>query len=575
MSLLRRGLSVGVLMLSCHVSLAQTTSTQSRPNILLILADDMGFSDIGCYGGEAKTPNLDALAADGLKFTQFYNGARCCPTRASLLTGLYAHQTGMGHMTHKDQGYPGYRADLNNQCATIAEVLSDAGYRTYMVGKWHINKNEKPAGPKYNWPLQRGFEKYYGIIWGSGSFFNPAICRGNTWYSRDNDPEYHSDNYYFTNALTDNAVTYLQQHEKESPGKPFFLYAAYTAAHWPMQALESDIAKYKGRFDAGYNKLREERVKKLRALGLMKPEWEPAPTAENWDTVKNREWELRCMEVYAAMIDSMDQGIGKIVAELKRENKLDNTLILFLQDNGACEEDVGRRPGKNDPNATFPPLRPEQVPVVRPPRQTRDGHAVGFGTGVMPGGENSWIAYGRGWANVSNTPFREYKHWTHEGGIATPLIVHWPQVIDKARRDSWVNVPGHIIDVMATCVDAAGTTYPTERKGEKIKPLQGVSLVPVFKGQQLKRAEPLFWEHESNRAVREGKWKLVAFADKPWELYDMEADRTEMHDLAQKQPDRVKELAAKWDAWAARADVLPLGGWKDPATSETQPAKTE
>lgn len=557
-------------MLCVHTGTCANESPQQRPNVLLIMSDDMGFSDLGCYGGEARTPNLDTLAANGVRFTQFYNGARCCPTRASLLTGLYAHQTGVGHMTHNDRGWPGYHAELNNQCATIAEVLGDSGYRTYMVGKWHVNRHERPDGPKYNWPLQRGFEKYYGIIWGSSSFFDPAICRGNTWYSRESDPEYKPEKFYLTNAFTDNAIMFLQQHDEESPGKPFFMYVAYTAAHWPMHALEEDIAKYKGRFDAGYDKLREERVKRLREKGLINPAWDIGPTAEKWENVQNREWELRCMEVYAAMIDSMDQGIGKIVAELKRQGQLENTLIMFLQDNGGCAEEMGRKPDNVDPNNRLSPLKPEQLPVGdRHPRQTRDGRPVQHGPAIMPGSDNSYIAYGRGWANVSNTPFREYKHWVHEGGISSPLIVHWPKGIAEAQRNKLASDPAHIIDIMATCVDVVHATYPSERKRVKITPMEGISLRPALHGEHLQRSEPLFWEHEGNRAVRESKWKLVAKEDQPWELYDMEADRTEMHDLANDKPELVRELSDKWDKWAARANVLPLGAWKTNAPHET------
>lgn len=535
---------------------------QQRPNVLIILSDDMGFSDLGCYGGEAQTPNLDALAANGLRFTQFYNGARCCPTRASLLTGIYAHQAGMGHMTWADQGADGYRGDLNNKCVTIAEVLRDAGYATYAVGKWHISFSARPQDSNHNWPLQRGFDKYYGLIWGSASYFDPAICRGNTWYSCESDPEYKPEQYYFTNAVTDNAITFLQQHDKATPDKPFFMYMAYTAAHWPMQALEKDIAKYKGRFDTGYDKLRKERVERLRKLGLMDPRWEAGPTALKWEDVKQREWELRCMEVYAAMIDCMDQGIGRVVAELKKEGKLDNTLILFLQDNGGCAELNGRQASTTGPLETFRPLPPAKLPIKGQLKQTRDGRPVRSGPDAMPGGPDTWVAYGEGWANVSNTPFREYKHWVHEGGISTPLIAHWPAGIPKSRSNKWVSDPGHIIDLMATCVDLAKTTYPAERKGQKIVPMQGISLLPAFEGKPLQRPQPLCWEHEGNRAIRDGKWKLVAKTDMPWELYDMESDRTEMHDVAAANPDLVKTLAAKWDAWAERSNVLPLGTWK-------------
>lgn len=268
------------------------------------------------------------------------------------------------------------------------------------------------------------------------------------------------------------------------------------------------------------------------------------------------------MEVYSAMLDDMDQGVGRIIKELKREKQFDNTLIFFLQDNGGCAEDTGRKPLKHPYPAHPKPMKPDQLQMIAQPHQTRDGRPVHRGPGVMPGGADTFIAYGENWANVSDTPFREYKHWVHEGGISTPLIVHWPDGIAKSRDGALERQPGHIIDIMATCVDVSGAKYFSERNGQKIKPLQGVSLVPALAGKDLGRKEPLFWEHEGNRAVRDGKWKLVAKENQPWELYDMELDRTEMHDLAREQPERVKKMSAQWDAWAARCDVLPLGAWR-------------
>jgi arylsulfatase len=561
---LKRQLTLAFAAILCTTSptFAQDSTSETRPNVLLILADDVGYSDLGCYGGEVATPNLDALAADGLRFTQFYNTARCCPTRASLLTGLYPHQAGMGHMTETDHGVDGYRGDLNKQCVTIAEVLKDSGYRTYAIGKWHISSSARPNGPQYNWPLQRGFQKYYGTIWGAASYFDPGICRGNTWYSRDNDPEYKSDDYYFTDALGDNAVQFLEQHQTESPGKPFFLYTAFTAAHWPLMAREKDIAKYKGRFDAGYDTLRHERLKRMQKFGIIDPKWDLSPTVGDLSTVKNREWELRCMEVYAAMLDRLDQNVGKLITELKKSGQYDNTLILFLQDNGACAEDIGREATPTQSSKPAHPLQPDEITAGGHPQQTRDGKPMRSGVGVMPGGPDTYISYGKSWANVSDTPFREYKHWVHEGGIATPLIAHWPKGIPKKMNNSLVAEPSHLIDIMATCVDLAHANYPTERDGNKIVPLQGVSLKPLLTGGNFKRPQPIFWEHEGNRAVREGKWKLVAKENQPWELYNMENDRTEMHDLAAAQPDRVKQMAAQWDDYAAKSNVLPLGAWK-------------
>jgi arylsulfatase len=534
----------------------------ARPNILLIMSDDMGFSDLGCYGGEIQTPNLDRLAANGIRFTQFYNNARCCPTRASLLTGLYPHQAGVGHMT-ADQGYEGYRGQLNRQCVTIAEALRPAEYRTYMCGKWHVCRDIRPNGDRSDWPIQRGFEKFYGTITGGGSFYDPTtLCRQNKLITPENDPEYRPKQFYYTDAISDNAVRFLEQHAKESPEKPFFLYVAYTAAHWPMHALEKDIAKYRGKYDAGYEPIRGARFERERNLGLIGKNVALSREAGSWDDAKDKAWEARCMEVYAAMVDCMDQGIGRIVEQLRKENQLDNTVIMFLEDNGGCAEPMGRTDRSGKPPANLKPFGPDDLqPQIWPPMQTRDGRWVRSGEGVMPGPPDTYVAYGRNWANVSNTPFREYKHWVHEGGISTPLIIHWPAGIRERRRNKLETQPGHVVDIMASCVDLAGDQYPSERNGEKIKPMEGVSLVPAFGGRSLKRKQPLFWEHEGNRAVRAGDWKLVGKENRPWELYDMSRDRSETDDLAQKHPDRVKELAAAWDAWAARANVLPLGAW--------------
>jgi arylsulfatase len=537
----------------------------SRPNILLIMSDDMGFSDLGCYGSGINTPNLDKLASEGVRFTQFYNGARCCPTRASLMSGLYAHQAGIGHMM-EDHGKPGYRGNLNRNCATIAEVMKANGYNTMMCGKWHLTHFAKPDGNNSNWPVQRGFEKFYGTIAGGGSFYDPTtLCRQNTYITPENDPGYKPrEKFYYTEALSDNAVRFIQQQKQESPDKPFFMYLAYTAAHWPMHALEKDIAKYKGKFDSGYEPVRKARMEKLKKLGIIDANWEMSPQFGDWNSVTNKAWEARCMEVYAAMIDNMDQGIGRIIAQLNKDGQLDNTLIFFLEDNGACAEPMGRNVPTDQPTRKPKPFGPDDLqPKVWPPMQTRDGRWVRRGPGVMPGPEDTYVAYGQAWANVSNTPFREYKHWVHEGGISTPLIVHWPKGIPKSRDGKLETQPGHLIDIMATCVDVSGGKYPTELNGNKIKPMEGVSLQPAFSGKSLNRKTPIFWEHESNRAVRDGKWKLVADENQPWELYDMEKDRTEMHDLAAEHPDIVKKMSAQWDAWAARADVLPLGAWHD------------
>ena len=562
--------SVKSALLFLMVAICGVASGKTQPNVLLIMSDDMGFSDLGCYGSGIETPNLDSLAREGVRFTQFYNMGRCCPTRASLMTGLYPHQAGIGHMM-EDRGHDGYRGILNKNCATIAEVMKGNGYRTYMCGKWHLSRFLDPKGNISAWPVQRGFEQFYGTINGGGSFYDPtSLCRQNTFITPENDPEYKpKEKFYYTEALSDNAVRFLQQHGKESPDKPFFMYLAYTAAHWPMHALERDIAKYKGKFDNGYEPVRKARFEKLKQLGFLDAKWDLSPQAGDWSKIENKKWEARCMEVYAAMIDNMDQGIGKIIAQLKADGQFDNTLIFFLQDNGGCAENMGRTIPTDQPTTTPKPMGKDELqPKIWPPMQTRDGRWVRRGPGVMPGPEDTYMGYGRDWANVSNTPFREYKHWVHEGGIGTPLIVHWPAGIPKSRNGKLETQPGHLIDIMATCVDVSGAKYPAELNGNKIRPMEGVSLQPAFKGKSLQRKQPIFWEHEGNRAVRDGKWKLVAKENQPWELYDMERDRTEMHDLAAKNSQRAQEMAAQWDRWAARANVLPFGAWKGKAAGK-------
>ncbi len=536
--------------------------TIERPNIIYIMADDMGFSDIGCYGSEISTPNLDALAADGIRFTQFYNTARCCPTRACLLTGLYPHQAGVGHMM-EDRGYEGYRGDLNRNCVTIAEVLRSAGYRTYMTGKWHVTRVARSQGKldKHNWPLQRGFERYYGTIHGAGSFFDPnTLTRDNTFISPYADPEYQPKQFYYTDAISDHAARFIREHHQQSSDRPFFLYVPYTAAHWPMHALEKDIAKYEGKYDAGYQAIRDARYRRMIELGIVNKaatvNW---PIPDEWKELKYKEWDVRNMQVYAAMIDNMDQGVGRIVKALRETGQLDNTLLCFFQDNGGCAEEYGRG-GKGRPRAAQPELAPLPDDYIQPdmtPKQNRAGFKMRTGKGSMAGPDDTAIGYGRGWATVSNTPFREYKHWVHEGGISTPLIVHWPAVVK--RKGELEPTPGHLIDLMATAVDVSGADYPeTFHDGQKITPMEGRSLVPVFLGNGINR-EAIYWEHEGNRAIRVGNWKLVAKGARgAWELYNIAKDRSEQNDLAANQPDRVERMTAMWQAWAQRAHVLPL-----------------
>ncbi|HUR58724.1 MAG TPA: arylsulfatase, partial [Opitutaceae bacterium] len=454
-------------------------ATDAKPNIIVILSDDMGYSDLGCFGGEINTPNLDRLASGGLRFTQFYNTARCCPTRASLLTGLYPHQAGVGYMTDR-AAYSAnaminewYAGDLRPDTNTLGEAMRANGYRTYAIGKWHVTKNIEDDGARDNWPLQRGFDRYYGVLPGAANFFKPVhVTRDNTRIDPLQDPEYPTKDFYLTDAFSDHAVRFVNDHAKQQAAQPFFLYLAYTAAHWPMQARESDIAKYRGKYEGGYTPIRQVRLEKMKQLGLLKPEWAVSPQFGDWSKIERKDWEARCMEVYAAMIDNMDQGIGRLVAALQANGQFENTLIVYLQDNGACAENPGRNAAaakakkKDEGNKGFP---------------------------AMPGPGDTWIAYGEGWANVSNTPFRLYKHYVHEGGISTPLIAHWPKGI--ARRGQLEPQPGHLIDVMATCVDLAGGKYPTERSGQRVQPMEGRSLRPAFAGKPIER-EAIFWEHE-------------------------------------------------------------------------------
>jgi arylsulfatase A-like enzyme len=517
-----------------------------KPNIVFILADDMGFSDIGCYGSEIETPHLDALARGGLRFTDFHNSPRCCPSRAALMTGLYSHQAGMGMMT-ADYGrypYPAYAGDLSQNCVTIAEALKAGGYTTMMTGKWHLTPL---SVGKHNYPLQRGFDRYYGIINGAASYFDPASL------TRDNEPievTREDKDYYLTDAIGDHSVQFIGDAAKT--GKPFFLYAAFTAGHWPLMAREDLIAKHKGRYAGGWDKLRAERHARQLASGLVRSEWGITPRDPRvpaWELASFHEWEQRRMEVYAAQLDCLDQNIGKIVNKLREVGALEDTMICFMSDNGGNFEEMGRiAPGRPRP-AFMPQVTKDGLPVV-----------PGNDPSIMPGPATTYASYGIPWGNVSNTPFRLYKHYAHEGGISTPFIVHWPRGI---KNNGSAHVIGHEIDVMPTCLEVAGVPYPaTSKAGTVPPPPEGKSLVPIFQGRQLEERS-LFWEHEGNHAVREGKWKLVSRFPDYWELYDMEQDRTEMHDLADQHPEQVRKMADDYAKWATRVGVQP---WPMPET---------
>ncbi len=557
-------LSIISITIGCSCNNQQEITPIKQPNIILIMGDDMGYSDLGCYGGEIKTPRLDKLAADGLQFTQFYNTARCCPTRASLLTGLYPQQAGVGHMM-SDRGTPAFKGDLSNKAVTIAEVLKGAGYSTYMTGKWHVTPYVVENPDKKNWPLQRGFDRFFGMISGAGSFYDPRSL------ALDNEYIAPREDFYCTTDFTNQAIEYIEGHSSDNP---FFLYLSYTAAHWPMHAPADAVAKYKGYYDQGWDTMRATRYNRMKEIGLIKPEWEMTPRdsfVEPWnDDITDRAWELANMEVYAAMVTLMDEGIGRVVDLLETKGALNNTLIFFLQDNGACAEELGWVKATSEADAI--PMQPGQLQTAMVPTITRDGKPVKVMRDGWPGPPEGYTAYGLNWANASNTPFREYKHWVHEGGIATPLIVHWPARIQPG--EDFRLEPSHLIDIMATCVEVAGAAYPLNYKGNSITPLEGKSLLPVFDNKKLDR-EAIYWEHEGNRAVRMGSWKLVSKANKRrsfiwdktdeldveyWELFDMDKDRTEMNNIAADYPELVEEMAAKWLTWAQRTGIIPRPG---------------
>ena len=529
-----------------------------RPNILLILNDDMGYSDLGCYGGEIDTPNLNRLAEGGLRFTQFYNTARCCPSRASLLTGLHPHQTGIGGMVGAGGGPEGYEGTINERCVTIAEALRAEGYATAMSGKWHVAGDHEHENTC--WPNARGFEHHYGIITGAADYYAPRTLKRN---GRDVEHEALEDpEYYFTDAISDDAVDCINRHFAEPDSRPLFQYVAYTAPHWPLHAREEDIARYKGRFSEGWDSLREARMKRMVELGVVDAKWALSARDESqpaWEQAEDKEWQQRRMEVYAAQIDVMDQGIGRITAALEAQGQLDNTLILFLADNGGAAEEVSTEWVKQG--------WLDELSIIQ--HETKAGTPVRFGNtpDIQPGAQDTYCSYGVPWANLSNTPFRLYKSWIHEGGISTPFIAHWPAGM-QAQPGSLHHSPWQLPDVMATLLDVAGAPYPVDYAGRDVKPLEGHSFASVLNGQKPERPAPLFWEHEGNAAVRDGRWKLVRNYPRDrsllmtdpaaWELYDIDEDRTEQHDLAAEAPDRVRKMLDAFLAWAKRCSVLDV-----------------
>ncbi len=535
------------------------TKADRRPNIIVILADDLGFSDLGCYGGEINTPNLDYLASNGLRYTQFYNTSRCCPTRASLLTGLYNQQAGIGKMTEAEDE-PGYRGRLTENTVTLAEVLKSAGYQTAMTGKWHVSNtnvqrnsadqqawlnHRKDFGdfsPVSQYPTRRGFDKYFGNIWGVVDFFDPFSL-----VSGEQPVKQVPKHYYHTDAISDTSVAYIRSSAQSS--QPFFLYVAHTAPHWPLMALPKDIAKYKDTYQSGWDAIRQARYAKMVKMGLIDPtqtklsaRWQDTLT---WAANLDKIWDARAMAVHAAMIDRMDQGIGRMLNALRETGQLENTLILFLSDNGASPENCAvYGPGFDRPN------------------QTRDGRPIAYDLKkqVMPGPQTTFASIGQRWANVANTPYQYWKAESFEGGIKTPLVAFWPKGI-KAKRGSFSAQVGHVMDFMPTFVELAGVTYPKIRNGHAITPTTGISLVPSFVGKLSPGHESLFNEHFGARYVRSGDWKLMSTSrDSTWHLFNLATDKTETEDVATQHPDKVNQLASRWRQWAKAHQVLPKPG---------------
>lgn len=483
----------------------------NRPNIIVILADDLGYSDLSCMGSEIPTPNIDKLAKNGVLFTHFYNASRCCPSRASLLTGLYQTRAGMGDMNTTHLDVPEYQGTLSRNAVTIAEVLKESGYRTFMTGKWHVGDEPK------DWPMQRGFERFYGIPAGGGLYFSPSKFIVRPVYLNEKEVTPKS-GWYSTDAFTDYAIHFIAEASKEK--KPFFLYQAYIAPHFPLQAKDEDIAKYRGKYEDGYEPVRQQRFKRQKELGIVSPETVLSPAEyPYWASVENKAEESRKMEVYAAQVDCLDQNIGRLVQSLKDQGVYENTVIIFLSDNGACAEEANKSKG------------------------------------VQIGGADSFVSYGKNWANVSNTPYRLFKHFNHEGGILTPMIVSWPKRISKTGVIT--DKPAMINDIMPTCLDLAGAKYPEKYKGNTIYPVDGKSFWSLVSGETYILDSPMYFQHEGNGAVRQDNWKLVRRYKKDWELYEIQKDPTELNDLSQKDTLKRKMLEDEYRKWEKEYGVLP------------------
>ncbi|WP_299556374.1 arylsulfatase [Seonamhaeicola sp.] len=523
-----------IFFFGCNNSQKQTPKQEDeRPNIVLILADDLGYSDLGSYGGEINTPNLDSLAYGGLRLTNFYNSGRCCPTRASLLTGVYAHQAGIGNMVYGKNLGGGYQGYLNNTTVTLAEVLKEAGYKTMMSGKWHVGHKEEAQ-----WPTSRGFDRFYGINIHIDSYWKvlegcDVYLDGKLHIPATADPKndlHPEQDWYTTDVFTDYGIHFLNEEVKNGKdNKPFFLYMAYNAPHFPLEAPDEDIAKYRGKYMEGWDKLREEKHVRMKKLGVIPQNAVLSPPDNvNWDSLPQIDKEnldfRRAM--YAAQIDRMDQNIGRLIQHLKEIGKYDNTLIIFLSDNG-CSAERGMFGLKWEENkmANYNEWKEE----------------------------SGWsVSQGQAWANVSNVPFRLYKRYVHQGGTATPFIAHWPNKIKEGQINDY---RGHIVDIMATLQDLGEATYPETFNGNKIIPKEGITLTPLFEGNRVEEHDYIFWEHIGNRAVRKGDWKLVAVSQKPWELYNLKEDPTELNNLIEEKPELVSELKDAYFNWAKKADV--------------------
>lgn len=522
-----------------------------KPNIILIVADDMGYSDIGCYGSEIKTPTIDALAANGVRFSQFYNSTRCCPTRASLLTGLYPHQAGIGHMT-EDRKIPSYQGTLTRNSLTIPELLKQNGYATGMTGKWHLIQGNKLDPNHRNWPNNRGFEYFFGTIPGHGSQWAPKGLFLNQT------PIAPKKGFFYTDAIAEHAIKFIDQSIGKK--KPFFLYMPFTAPHYPLHAREKTINSYETTYRVGWDVIRKNRMQRLRSSGLLPKETSLSPrdpASLPWSEEPHKRWQSHRMQVYAAMVDEMDQAIARVINRLKKKNQYSNTLIVFISDNGGSNE--------GHLNNTIERLnKPWKSSMF--PEKTHDGHPVmpGDFPNLFLGPENTYGSYGIKWANVSNTPFRRHKSWLHEGGISSPAIIHWP---DKIKSPAISHAPAHVIDILPTFLAASGTSYPDENPAEAIQKTEGLNLL----SNDPDSPRGIGWEHEGNRAFRLGKWKIVSeypgswksfYPYKKqgrWELYNMETDRTELNDLSTTHPKILKKLTAGYKQWAEHAGVIP---WK-------------